>query len=133
MHVHALFYIHNRFIFSIVNTMRISQMNNIWEEKMWIPSRLMMKQYNYFHRTMKTLVRKILGAKFHPWANFPYFFPKKDSPISIISKNYSLKFYRIKLFYLKIAQILLKLCKILRNLNIFTKISPNIYSWHMKD
>jgi hypothetical protein len=26
---------------------------------------------------------KILGAKFHPWANFPCFFPKNDSPISL--------------------------------------------------
>jgi hypothetical protein len=29
---------------------------------------------------------KILGAKFCPWANFPLFFPKKNSPISIFQK-----------------------------------------------
>jgi hypothetical protein len=29
---------------------------------------------------------KILGDKFFPWANFPLFFPKNDSPISIFQK-----------------------------------------------
>jgi hypothetical protein len=46
----------------------------------------------------------ILGAKFFKWANFPWFFPKKDSLISIFSKNDLPKFHRIKLFYLKNCQ-----------------------------
>jgi hypothetical protein len=28
----------------------------------------------------------ILGAKFPQWDNFPWFFPKKDSPISVFLK-----------------------------------------------
>ena len=46
----------------------------------------------------------ILGDKFHKWDNFPWFVPKQDSPIFIVSKNDSPKFYRIKLFYLKNAK-----------------------------
>jgi hypothetical protein len=33
--------------------------------------------------TDKIQKRKILGAIYYPWANFPCFFQKKDSPISI--------------------------------------------------
>jgi len=44
---------------------------------------------------------KILGAIYCLWANFPCFFQKKDSPISIFFKSDLPKFYRIKLFYLK--------------------------------
>jgi hypothetical protein len=37
-----------------------------------------------------------LGAKFFQWDNFPWFFPKTNSPIYIISKNDSQKLHRIK-------------------------------------
>ena len=41
---------------------------------------------------------KILGANIRKWANFPCFFQKKDSTISIFYKNYLPKFFNIKLF-----------------------------------
>ena len=44
---------------------------------------------------------KIVVANIHKWANFPCFFQKKKSLISISPKNYLLKFYSIKLSYLK--------------------------------
>lgn len=52
---------------------------------------------------VKETRRKILGAKFCSWANFPcFFFQKIFSPIVIFSKNDLSKFYRENLFYLKI-------------------------------
>jgi hypothetical protein len=71
--------------------------------------------------------RKILGAIYYPWANFPcvfsqkmicqfLFFLKVILPNSI-GYNY---------FTLKVAKILYKIYTILRNLNIFFKILPNV-------
>jgi hypothetical protein len=57
------------------------------------------------------------------------FAKRKIAIIKMIRPNSKGQIY----FTLKIAKILYKLYKILRNLNIFTKVSPNISSWHMKD
>ena len=53
---------------------------------------------------LSTPTCKILGANIRRWANFPCFFKKKDSPISIFLKTDSPKVYSIKLFYPKNRQ-----------------------------
>jgi hypothetical protein len=69
--------------------------NTMARKGIHIPYHIMARQGK--ERQGITMSGMILGAKFHSWDNFSWFFPKNI----FYSKNDSPKFYRIKLFYLK--------------------------------